>query len=78
MNKKQKINAQGRLSQGPSKSRRVIVDGYFVPRAMFMLSWKARKTVSLPEQANCNGFTVMLPRTGAVKGACTVTEAARD
>ena len=35
------------VAQGPSKSRRIkIVDRYFVPRAMFMLSGKARKTGS--------------------------------
>ena len=66
------------VAQGPSKSRHIEnVDDYFFPRARLMLRGKARKSGAFPEQATAMGLW-SCHREQAVKGACTVTQAARD
>ena len=67
------------VAPGPSKSRRTkTVDGYVFPRAMLMLRVRpAKQELPLSKQTAMNGVMVVSQRKAA-KGACTVTQAARD
>ena len=77
-NQKKLLLREDVAAQGASKFRALKknVHGYFFPRAMNAHAQvTARKTWAFPEQASCNGVIVMSQR---AKGACTVTQAARD
>ena len=66
------------VAQGPSESRRIKnVDGFLFPRAMLMLRQTARKQRLSLSMSIALGFWPC-HREKAVKGTCTVTQAARD
>ena len=66
------------VAQGPSKSRRIKnVYGYFFPRAMLMRRERpAKQGLSMRKQIAMGLWSCH--RENARKGACTVTQAARD
>ena len=68
------------VSQGTSKSRRIKnVDGYFIPRAVLMLTGEKgpqKEGLYLSKQTAMGLWSCQREQT--VKGACTITQATRD
>ena len=79
MKKKQKkLLLRDVVAQGSPKSRRIRnVDGFLFPRAMLVPRVCPPTTGAFPEHEHCSGVLVLSQRK-AIKGACTVKQAARD